>query len=247
MKALPTLSALLSVSLLSLIGCGKPEPFSPTPSSSPAMPALSSEEVDLGALAEREENAVSTSSTSRKEPSPEALNRALAWGLQKKAWSDLVRGIVRARRLSFEKARDKETFCPGYARASRAEQENCFVALVAAIVKLESNFRPAAVFREPNGTDSVGLLMLSPGECRNARTLAALKDPVQNLICGTNRMALLIERHGYISGPPNKRGAAAYWSTLRPPYTYGRYKLGKKQQIRALTRHYKGTVAGSGR
>src|SRR5205823_55535 len=81
----------------------------------------------------------------------------------------------------------------------------------------------------------------------NAHSTQQLGQPVPNLICGTNRMALLISHDGYIDGPENARGAARYWSTLRAPYkrwdpTRNRYlSLGYKNQILPLVRGYRGS------
>jgi hypothetical protein len=175
-------------------------------------------------------------------PSQNPLDHHIAWGASKSDWTNTVRSIVRARFSDFLKARDASYFCPGFSKASRAEQENCFIAIVAAIAKFECNFRPDLSFREPNGNLSVGLLMLSAGECSNAPTAEKLKNPQQNLICGTNKMAHLIARDKAISGTPGSYGAAAYWSTLRNPYRSGKYKLGKKGLIQQITRNYRGSA-----
>jgi hypothetical protein len=175
-------------------------------------------------------------------PSQNPLDHHIAWGASRSSWTNTVRSIVRARFSDFQKARDVSYFCPGFIKSTRAEQENCFIAIVAAIAKFECNFRPDLSFREPDGNLSVGLLMLSPRECANAHTAEKLKNPHQNLICGTNKMAHLIARDGIISGSKGKYGAAAYWSTLRNPYRSGKYKLGKKDLIQKITRNFRGNA-----
>lgn len=156
------------------------------------------------------------------------------------AWTDTVLRVVRQNIGSFEKARDKEAFCPGYASATKTQREICWLRLVGGVVKFESNFNPRASFREKNGTYSVGLMMLSVGECRNAPTNESLKNGSQNLSCGVAKMAQLIARAGFIDGPPSSRGAASYWSVLRPPYKANGYSnLGKRNQIIAMTKRYK--------
>lgn len=167
------------------------------------------------------------------------LDSSIAWGLDRRSWTQTVRAIVKERFTEFHQASDANYFCPGYAKSTREEQENCFVALVAAIAKFECNFRPELTFREPNGRYSVGLLMLSPGECGNAPTKEKLKNPIQNLICGTNKMAKLISRDNIISGSRGNYGAAAYWSTLRKPYRSGKYKLGKRDLIQRITKNFR--------
>lgn len=153
------------------------------------------------------------------------------------AWTNAVITIVRENFSKLEQAKDKNAFCPGYASATQARKEICWLRVVGAIARYESNYHPRDSFREPNGKYSVGLMALSPGECSNAPTMNSLKDPVKNLICGTRKMAGFIARGGYISGPGN-RGAAAYWSVLRAPYKYRKYRLGKKNLIIAITRQY---------
>jgi hypothetical protein len=161
------------------------------------------------------------------------------------AWTRTVVEIVRARLREFEQARDVNEFCPGYADATLAQREVCWLRLVGGVVEFESSFRPdEPPFNEGHGVYSVGLLALSTGECPNAPTQKALMDPVQNLICGVNKMAFLIRRGHAIDNPAHS-GASAYWSTLRPPHKVWDpqrqrwLNLGKKDQIIARTRSYR--------
>jgi len=155
------------------------------------------------------------------------------------AWNNSVLAVVRANIAKFEKARDREIFCPGYQSATDAQRLTCWVRLISVMVQFESNFNQNAVFNEPYGAKSVGLLMMSPGECSNAPTLEALKNGIENLKCGAARMAMLIARDGYVTSPDNKHGAAAYWSVLRAPYTAYGLKLGKKPEILKVSTKYK--------
>jgi hypothetical protein len=154
-------------------------------------------------------------------------------------WTEAVIKVVRRRLADFERARDKDDFCPGYQLATNEEREMCWLLLIAGVTKKESNFDPMDKFHEGGGRYSYGLMSLSPGECPNAPAARDLYDPVRNLACGTNIMAKLIARHGFIDGPKSSRGAAAYWSTLRKPYTSAGYSLGKKKEIMAITRGYR--------
>ncbi len=70
-------------------------------------------------------------------------------------------------------------------------------------------------------------------------TVAKLKNGVENLKCGVARMATLIARDGYVTSPNNRKGAAAYWSVLRAPYTAYGLKLGKKFEIMKVSTKYK--------
>lgn len=155
------------------------------------------------------------------------------------SWTNATLSVIKNRMSSFEKARDRNVFCPGYDNATQEKKQLCWLRLVSAVARFESAFHPGDSFREPNGKYSVGLLALSTGECSNAPTLSALKNPVKNLICGTNKMAHLIARDGYIDGPSNNRGAASYWSVLRKPYSFRKMKLGKKYEIIPLTKIYR--------
>jgi hypothetical protein len=114
----------------------------------------------------------------------------------------------------------------------------CWVRLISAIARYESGFDPLSSYHEASGNYSVGLLQLSTGECDNAETLPLLQDPVQNLICGTRRMAALIARDGYITSPDNVHGAAAYWSVLRAPYMNGTLHLGRRDEVAKITADY---------
>ena len=170
---------------------------------------------------------------------------AVPWRARKGSdvWTESVVKVVRKRLADLERARDKEDFCPGYNEASIVERETCWLLLVAGIAKKESNFIATDSFHEGGGLYSYGLLSLSPGECANAPTVRDLHDPVRNLICGTNIMAKLIARHGFIDGPASSRGAAAYWSTLRMPYSNSAgYSLGKKKEIMVITRGFRKPV-----
>jgi hypothetical protein len=154
-------------------------------------------------------------------------------------WTDTVLDLIGRLLPKLEMAQDKEIFCPGYKKANATQREHCWLRVVGAVTKFESSFQPHDAFKEPDGNWSVGLLALSPGECPNAPTLESLKNPTKNLACGFAKMANLIARDGWIDGPVGKRGAAAYWSVLRKPYTYQGYKLGKKDLILPITAKYR--------
>jgi len=156
------------------------------------------------------------------------------------AWNAAVLIAVRANLAKFEKARDRSVFCPGYDTATDPQRLTCWSRLISVMVKFESGFNQSSLYHEPSGgKDSVGLLMLSQGECPNAPTVAQLKNGVENIRCGAAKMAALIARDGYVTTPDNKHGAAAYWSVLRAPYTAYGLKLGKKLEILKESTKYK--------
>lgn len=173
------------------------------------------------------------------------------WGATaaRRTWTETTREVVSRRLRDLERAKDKEAFCPSYSKASVSQKVNCWVMLVSAVSKLESGFKTGDAFKESNGIDSIGLLALSPGECPNAHTARALSTAAANLVCGVNMMARLVAQDHYISGPADHRGAARYWSTLRPPYKsydarfHRNLNLGYKNQIVAMTRVYRGHAA----
>lgn len=204
------------------------------------------EEIDYNFLMEEEQyfsdaNESALSYDDQEQLSIAAASGPAAWSHIKGtvSWTQAVVSVVRSHFSKLERAKDISLFCPGYHSSSRSSRETCWIRLVSAVSKFESSFNPHSTFREPNGAMSIGLLALSPGECANASSSAALKNPTRNLICGTRKMAELISAHGYIDGPASRRGAAAYWSVLRKPYRHGKYKLGKKDQIIAITRQFK--------
>ncbi len=155
-----------------------------------------------------------------------------------KVWTAVVLSVVRERMDDFDKARDADIFCPGYHKAELHERENCWLSLISAIAYKESSYRADTSFGENNGVDSIGFLALSVGECDRwgARTVRDFHDPVKNLRCGTNILASRIAKDGVVSdtdiGPDlverrKGRGAAAYWSTLKPPHRVYHKRLGR--------------------
>ncbi|MGZ6404340.1 MAG: hypothetical protein ACXWTJ_22990, partial [Bdellovibrionota bacterium] len=176
---------------------------------------------------------------------PAYYQRASMWHNvpQSDSWTAAVLAVVQARRHDFEQARDVEAFCPGYAKATEAQRDVCWLRLVGSVVEFESSFKPhERPFCEGNGVYSVGLMALSTGECPDAMTTEQLQDPVANLTCGVNRMAKLIQRDHYIENADDS-GACAYWSTLRAPHKAkladGRVvTLGKRDEVIARTKQF---------
>lgn len=170
---------------------------------------------------------------------PEFLGSPI-WGRSKERdrWSRTVLEVVRANKKTLDRARDTERFCPGYKNSSQRAQEMCWLIVLSAMTKFESNFNPNTSLVESNGDVSVGLLAMSGHQCRNAPTIRALKNPIENLKCGTRKMVSLVDDDHFISA--GKSGGAANWSVLRNPYyanVHGRMvKVGKISQILALTK-----------
>lgn len=160
-------------------------------------------------------------------------------------WTTLVVASIRQNLSRLEKAKDINTWCPGYADADDHQRAVCWLRLLGGVIKFESEFKPDDAFEESPNHWSVGLMALSPNECQGYETVTLLKQPLLNLSCGISKFAALVEKDGYILGSDDRLGAAAYWSTLRAPYTKrkpggdGVFRLGKRDQILPLTREYR--------
>jgi len=154
------------------------------------------------------------------------------------AWTQAVLTELSLRRSRLEAGRDIDDFCPGYEKASEYERDTCWLRIVSAMARFESDFHPAATYVESSGRTSVGLLMMDPEHCPAAPTIEKLEDPVANIQCALPRLELLVSRDGVLSGDGNK-GGAAYWSVLRAPYSQGNLFLGRKPHIQLFTRSYR--------
>jgi hypothetical protein len=153
-------------------------------------------------------------------------------------WSKIVLEEFQLRKASLEQAQDLSEFCPNYDSATVTQKETCWLRIVSAMAHFESSFKPRATYREKAGTLSVGLLMMNAEHCPSARSNEALKDGEKNIRCAFARMEKLIKRDQFLSGPTSSRGAAAYWSVLRPPYSFEKLRLGKKPHIQIFTKSY---------
>ncbi len=177
--------------------------------------------------------------TAHGEDTPAWLYKTAMWSQKgdATAWTDLTLRLVRANIKTFEKARDVEEFCPGYAAATASQREACWLRVISAITFKESGFVVDDEMEEDAGVLSIGLLALTVGECGDADH-EDLIEPLTNLSCGVSKMAGYIGRDAYISGP-NWTGAAAYWSVLRNPYSTARFpRLGYRAEIIELTKVY---------
>ena len=122
---------------------------------------------------------------------------------------------------------DIDNYCPGYRTADREERKAFWVALLSALSRHESTWRP-----DVSGGDGRwhGLLQISPATARGygcqAQTAAELKVGAANLSCGLRIMATTVPRDGVISA--GMRGVAADWG----PFHQSR----KREDIKARTR-----------
>ncbi len=171
------------------------------------------------------------------------------WGTsaERQRWTAAALAAIRANWSKLQNGRDVESFCPGYSRSSRAEKENCWLVIVGALVRRESNFKPGTTYPEgaPLYYNSVGLLQLSQNprarECtpEGARSESDLKNPELNLRCGIRILARLVGSRGRIAG---RAGAGAYWSVLR---NAGEHRAAKADGIRSeASRMFRTEIAG---
>jgi hypothetical protein len=110
---------------------------------------------------------------------------------------------------------DIESWCPGYATASRPERRAFWAGLLSAIAKYESSWNP----RASGGSGRyVGVMQISPESAAHyscaARSVEALKDGAANLECAVQFMAQNVGRDGVVAGKGN-RGVGRDWMPLR--------------------------------
>lgn len=106
---------------------------------------------------------------------------------------------------------DIDTYCPGYAEASKDERRAFWVGLMSATAKYESGFNQAAV----GGSGRyVGLMQISVPTARlygcEANSSAELKDGEANLSCAVDIIAPHVAADGMVAGKGN-RGIARDW------------------------------------
>ena len=122
---------------------------------------------------------------------------------------------------------DIDNYCPGYRTADREERKAFWVALLSALSRHESTWRPDV---SGGGGRWHGLLQISPATARGygcqAQTAAELKVGAANLACGLRIMSVTVPRDGVISA--GMRGVAADWG----PFHQSR----KREDIKARTR-----------
>lgn len=160
-------------------------------------------------------------------------------GCGHKDWMDTAKAEVKRNLASLDVAKDAGDFFGSYySQSSEQTKIDCWVGLVFAMGDLENGCKAAGCSPEPTlSKPSCGLMQLSAGECPEAPTNKALMDPNKNLTCAIRKMGKLIKRDGCISGPCGKKGkgAAAYWSVLRKPYTVKKMRLGKIAKIKEIS------------
>lgn len=145
------------------------------------------------------------------------------------SWTRAAEQAISRVALANTTPRDVNSFCPRYTTLSHSQRIAFWVALVSAMARPESNFKPEATYLEPNVRDNKGQRVTSRGllqisqESANQRAYACeikhaedLHNPSVNLDCTSRIMAYWVkkdERIAIDSGKP--LGGARYWSVLR--------------------------------
>ena len=145
------------------------------------------------------------------------------------SWTRAAEAGVAATELATRVPTDIDLFCPGYATATAEDRQRFWVALLSAMARPESNFKPGATYLEPDITDAAGKNVTSRGllqiskESANAKAYGCgiqdaleLHDPAVNLSCGARIMSHWVAKDGRIAAQTKPaRGGARYWSVLR--------------------------------
>lgn len=145
---------------------------------------------------------------------------ALSWDNgRRQAWSAQLIASIRESISQLEEG-NPDSFVSGYSSLSTELRIKFWAELLIAVAKFESDWNPHDIYHESFGVDSVGLLQLSYEDQANYkiehldRAAKSLQDPLVNLRCGVKIFATLVSKHKIIAS--GTKGAAAYWSTLRP-------------------------------
>lgn len=110
---------------------------------------------------------------------------------------------------------DIDLWCPGYAKASQADRQAFWAALVALTAKQESSFNPAA--SGPGGY--YGLMQISPRTAAQSgcavSTKSELKDGENNLFCAVQILSANVAEDGEAVGAKGNRGIGRDWMPWR--------------------------------
>jgi hypothetical protein len=165
----------------------------------------------------------------------------LSWdNPERKAWSaELIASVTQS--IALLEQGNPNAFVNGYNTLSRALQTKFWAELFIAIAKFESGWDPRQTYHESKlDVDSIGLLQLSYQDKDRykleplSEAANSLKDPLVNLRCGVKIFTTLVVQDRTVASSASgiHRGAARYWSVLRPGQ--------KVDQILALTKKHVG-------
>jgi hypothetical protein len=143
-------------------------------------------------------------------------------------WTRIAEKAIAASGLAAQVPSDAAKFCPHYAKLGAPDRTRLWVALLSAMARPESDFRPDKTYQEDfeDGSGqpviSRGLLQLSHEsangyEC-SIKKAEELHDPSTNLTCAVRIMDRLVKRDGVIAtyeADREARGGGRYWSVLR--------------------------------
>lgn len=159
------------------------------------------------------------------------------------SWTSTAEEAVKATKLPHLVPGDVAAFCPRYDALNADERTQFWVALLSAMAKLESNFKPETKYVEKKIFDaqgrnviSRGLLQISIESANQKRYACGIKEALDlhrvdvNLQCAARIMHSWVaadKRIATLNG--ENRGGARYWSVLRP-------SKGRDKQIMAFTK-----------
>jgi hypothetical protein len=145
------------------------------------------------------------------------------------SWTQAAEVGVAATQLPNLVPKDIALFCPNYESLDPARRKQFWAALLSAMARPESNFKPETKYVEPEITDATGANVTSRGLLQISRESANQKayscgikqaedlhDPSVNLACGAKIMSYWVTRENLIAAQVKPAtGAARYWSVLR--------------------------------
>lgn len=145
------------------------------------------------------------------------------------SWTRAAEQAVARVALARTTPRDVNSFCPNYSYLSSKDRVTFWVALVSAMARPESNFKPEASYLEPSVRDarghrvtSRGLLQISQESANQQRYACQIQraedlhDPRINLDCTSKILAYWVKQDGLIAAEGSDPvGGARYWSVLR--------------------------------
>lgn len=151
-----------------------------------------------------------------------------------KEWQEHAINTIKASKLAGYTPKDYNSFCPKWNDAN-------YVALLGAMTKYESDFKPSTTYKENFKNSrgeyviSTGMLQLSYESARgygfSDATTEKLKDPKYNITVAVKILEKWIKGDGLItSGGSPYKGGGRYWSCLR--------NSGKLSSVKSYMKQY---------
>lgn len=163
-------------------------------------------------------------------------------------WDKKVIEKILERGLDKVSIKDASELCPKYSSLDESQRVQFWGVFLVAISKRESGYKPDTTYTESFKNSrgekviSTGLFQLSYESASSSayecgkQTTAKLKEPINNINCGSNIVAKWVKQSGYALGQvgsdtKNQLGCGRYFSTCRPPSASRAYIV---KQVSAL-------------